>query len=139
MLEVIEKEEAIKGVPAVKEKVNYLQEVLTDCQTEATQSSDPDARIGHKSQDHAFFGYKSHLAVTKERIITAASVTTGEKSDGKYLKELVNKSRAAGMDVDTVIGDTAYSGTDNLTFAQQEGNFQFITKLHPVITNGKRN
>ncbi|MYL47035.1 IS1182 family transposase [Virgibacillus halodenitrificans] len=139
MLKVIEKEEAIKGVPAVKEKVNYLQEVLTDCQTEATQSSDPDARIGHKSQDHAFFGYKSHLAVTKERIITAASVTTGEKSDGKYLKTLVNKSRAAGMDVDTVIGDTAYSGTDNLTFAQQEGNFQFITKLHPVITNGKRN
>lgn len=137
LLETIEKEDTIKDIPAVKEKMNFLQEVLTDCKEEVTQSNDPDARIGYKSQDHAFFGYKTHLAVTKERLITAATVTTGEKSDGKYLKELVDKSRTAGMEIDTVIGDTAYSGTDNLQFAHGEGNFQLISKLHPVITNGK--
>lgn len=42
------------------------------------------------------------------------------------------------MDVDTVLGDTAYSGKDNLQFAQDEGQFQLISRLHPVITNGQR-
>jgi len=138
LLETIQEETALKDVPAVKEKVNLLEEVLTDCKEEEIQSNDPDARTGHKSQDHAFFGYKTHIALTKERIITAATVTTGEKSDGKFLKELVQQSIEAGMDVDTVIGDTAYSGTDNLQFAQDEGQFQLISRLHPVITNGQR-
>lgn len=138
LLQTIEEQTAIKDMPAVKEKMNLLEEVLIDCAEEEMQSNDPDARTGHKSQDHAFFGYKTHIALTKERIITAATVTTGEKSDGKYLKELVEQSKEAGMDIDTVLGDTAYSGTDNLQFAQNEGHFQLISRLHPVITNGQR-
>ncbi len=39
-----------------------------------------DARIGHKSVDTSFFGYKTHIAMTEERIITAATITTGEKT-----------------------------------------------------------
>ena len=50
-------------------------------------SNDPDARVGHKSVDSAFFGFKTHIAMIDERIITAAVVTTGEKSDGHYLQE----------------------------------------------------
>ena len=46
-------------------------------------SKDQDARIGHKTADTAFFGYKTHIAMTPERIITAAVVTSGEKADGK--------------------------------------------------------
>ena len=49
------------------------------------------------------------IAMTEERIITAAIVTTGEKNDGKQLQALIEKSQATGMDVKTVIGDTAYS------------------------------
>ena len=63
-----------------------------------------------------FFGYKTHLAITEERIIAAASVTGGDVGDGPYLKELVEKSRANGIDVKEVIGDTAYSGKANLLF-----------------------
>ena len=44
-----------------------------------TLSKDRDARTGHKSADSSFFGYKTHLAMTEERIITAAVVTSGEK------------------------------------------------------------
>ena len=40
--------------------------------------------------DSSFFGYKTHIAVTQKRIITATTITTGEKSDGKELEALYN-------------------------------------------------
>ena len=64
------------------------------------------------------FGYKTHLAMTEERIITAAIVTTGEKNDGKQLQTLIEKSKAAGMEVKTVIGDMAYSEKDNIIYTK---------------------
>ena len=49
--------------------------------------------------------------MSKERIITAATITSGEKHDGKELKILVDKSKNAGIEVETIIGDVAlYSG-----------------------------
>lgn len=137
LIETVEQQSDLKDMPAVKEKMNHLKEVINDCEEQTALSSDPDARTGHKTADSSFFGYKTHLAISKERIITAATITTGEKSDGKYLKDLVHKSKDAGMEVDTVIGDTAYSGTDNLILAKKK-DFQLVSKLHPVITDGKR-
>lgn len=58
--------------------------------------------------DTSFFGYKTHIAMSEERIITAATVTTGEKNDGKQLERLIEKSKESGMEVETVIGDAAY-------------------------------
>lgn len=45
--------------------------------------------------------------MTEERIITAATITTGEKSDGKELEILYSKSKDTGMEIDTIIGDSA--------------------------------
>ena len=70
--------------PAVKEKLNVLKEVVKDYTEQLSYSDDPDARVGHKTVDSSFFGYKTHIAMSDEWIITAAIVTTGEKSDGKY-------------------------------------------------------
>jgi hypothetical protein len=42
--------------------------------------------VGHKTADSSFFGYKTHIAMNEERIITAAVITTGEKGDGKQLQ-----------------------------------------------------
>ena len=137
LIDVIEKEEEIREIPAVQEKMNYLKEVVVDCKEGAEVSNDPDARIGHKSEDTSFFGYKTHLAMTKERLIVAAKVTSGEKSDGKYLEELVEKSEQAGLEVEAVIGDTAYSGKDNLILAKEK-EFQLVSKLHPILTNERK-
>jgi hypothetical protein len=52
-------------------------------------SNDPDARVGHKTASSSFFGYKTHIAMNEERILTAAVITTGEKSDGKQLQSLM--------------------------------------------------
>lgn len=60
---------------------------LTVLKDEAYQSilsvSEQEAKRGYKSSTESFVGYKSHLAITEVRIITAVEVTTGEVSDGK--------------------------------------------------------
>ncbi len=47
--------------------------------------------------DSSFFGFKTHIAMSDKRLITAAIVTTCEKSDGKYLQELIVKSQETGL------------------------------------------
>lgn len=80
--------------------------------------------------------------MTDERIIAAAVVTSGEKGDGLYLQELVEKSRNTGLEVKSVIGDTAYSGKRNLELAESkeapEQSFELIAKLNPIISNTDR-
>ena len=137
VVEVVETQSKVAQIPAVKEKLNVLKEVIEDYDTQLSYSSDPDARVGHKSADSAFFGFKTHIAMSDERIITAAVLTTGEKGDGQYLQQLVEKSKETGMDIETVLGDTAYSSKENLTYVK-EGKIQLVSKLHPLITNGHK-
>lgn len=137
LIEVIEKEPKVAQVPAVKERLNLLKEVVEDYQIQLSYSSDEEARKGHKTADSSFFGYKTHIALSNERIITAAVITTGEKSDGKYLQELIEKSKQAGMVVDTVIGDTAYSEKANIEYTKKE-KMALVSKLNPVISDGNR-
>ena len=75
--------------------------------------------------------------MTPERIITAATVTTGEKSDGKELPSLLTKTEKNGVEVDTIIGDAAYSGKENLEIAN-ERDIVVVAKLNPVITQGHK-
>ncbi|MDO5968189.1 IS1182 family transposase [Flavivirga aquimarina] len=133
----IEKELSISSIPAVKEKLNLLKETIEDTQDNCTMSKDKDAKTGHKSVDSSFFGYKTHIAMSEERIITAAVVTSGEKGDGPKLPELLEISQQNGIDVDTVIGDAAYSGKDNLKLTNEQ-EIKIVAKLNPSITQGFR-
>lgn len=137
LIHVIEKEETVSNLPKVKERLNRLKETVSDDIAHLQISKDDEARVGYKSKDHAFFGYKTHIAMTEERIITAAVITTGEKSDGKYLVDLIQNSKAAGLDVDMVIGDTAYSEKDNIGYAKRN-DITLVSKLNPNITQGTR-
>ena len=137
LVDVIKKEETICAYPKVAEKLNLLQETIADDLEHLKTSLDEDAKTGHKTADTSFFGYKTHIAMTEERIITAATITSGEKPDGKELSGLVKKSRAAGMDVKTVIGDKAYSGKDNIEAAQND-EYELIARLNGVVTQGNR-
>jgi transposase len=133
----IEKEESLSSIPAVKEKLNLLKETIEDTQENYTLSKDTDAKTGHKSADSSFFGYKTHLAMTEERIITAAVVTSGEKGDGPELPKLLEISQENGIDVDTIIGDAAYAGKENLKLTSEQ-NVQIVAKLNSSITQGFR-
>jgi hypothetical protein len=133
----IENEPSISSIPAVKEKLNLLKETVEDTQENLTLSKDTDAKIGHKSAESSFFGYKTHLAMTEERIITAAVVTSGEKGDGPELPKLLEISQENGIDVETIIGDAAYSGKENLKITSEQ-NIKVVSRLNPSITQGFR-
>lgn len=124
-------------LPTIKEESSMLSEILDNQIDCYDQSIDPDARIGHKTVNSSFYGYKTHLAMTDERIITAATITSGEAFDGQELPVLVQKSKVAGATVNEVIADTAYSTLENLKDAQNN-DYKLISKLNPSIIKGTR-
>jgi transposase len=133
----IEADQTLRAIPAVKEKLNLLKETIADTEEHYTISKDKDAKTGHKSADSSFFGYKTHLAMTEERIITAAVVTSGEKGDGPELPKLLEISQNNGIKVETIIGDSAYSGKENLKLTDDQ-DIKVVSKLIPAITQGFR-
>jgi len=137
LIEVIENEDIISEYPKVKEKLNFLKETLVDDIEHLKISEDKDAKLGHKTADSSFFGYKTHLAMSEERIITAATITTGEKADGKQLETLIKKSITAGMNVENVIGDAAYSEKGNIEYANSN-EIKLVAKLSPSVSQGFR-
>ncbi|MGK0465871.1 MAG: transposase [Clostridium sp.] len=137
LIDSINKKPEIVANPAVKIKLNYLTEAFNDDLENLKLSKDEDAKVGHKTEDSSFFGYKSHLAMSEERLITAAVITTGEKSDGKELITLIEKSREAGVGVNEVIGAAAYSGKKNIEYTK-ENKIALISRLNPIISQGTR-
>lgn len=135
LIKLLKEDERFTTLPAIKEEINMLEETMMDTEVELEYSKDKDAKIGHKTADTSFFGYKTHIAMTPERIITAATITSGEKHDGKEMQELVKKSQENGIEVEAVIGDGAYSEKDNIEFCEKN-NIKLASKLSKFVTHG---
>ena len=120
---------------AVSEKLNLLKEKLEDVKDHYDVSKDGDARRGHKTQDSSFFGYKTHIAINQERIITAARATSGEKDDGSQMQTLIDKSIENGVEVETVIGDGAYCSKENLE-ESKEKKITVVSKVNALVREG---
>ena len=91
LLKLVKNDGRFTALPGIKEQIDYLEETMEDTEIELEYSKDQDAKVGHKTADTSFFGYKTHIAMTPERIITAATITSGEKHDGKQLIDLIKK------------------------------------------------
>jgi hypothetical protein len=135
LMDFVSSDSKLSCNPALKEDINYLAEAIDDVRSHKAISHDHEARIGHKSAETSFLGYKTHIAMSPERIITAATITTGEKSDGKQLPTLLKKTEDNGLEIDTIIGDAAYSGKDNLIMAKEK-DIAVVAKLNEMITKG---
>jgi transposase len=130
---VVESEGNLVIKESIAKKLNYLREGIEDTDAALDKVSDTDARYGYKTKDDPFLGYKTHVGMTENRLIVAATITSGEKSDGKELKSLIEKSTENKLDLKEVIGDTAYSGKENLEYAKAK-NIKIIAKLNPIIS-----
>lgn len=137
LLKKVEEHPELIAIPAIEQSFNSLKETQADIKEYQDYSEDADAKVGHKTKDTSFFGYKTHIAMTEERIITDAIITSGEKGDGPFLQDLIDNTRERKVNVDAVIGDRAYSGKDNIK-AAEEKNFVLVSGLHPVMSNGSR-
>ena len=135
LLKLVKEDGRFTALPGIKEQIDYLEETMNDTEIELEYSKDQDAKVGHKTADTSFFGYKTHIAITPERIITAATITTGERHDGKELKNLIEKSQNNGIEIEAIIGDGAYSEKENLDYCSESG-IKNISKLSKAVTHG---
>ncbi|MBA9085668.1 hypothetical protein FHR92_002135 [Fontibacillus solani] len=62
-------------------------------------------------------------------------VTPGSSDDGKQLSSLLSQTQANGISVTEIIGDTAYSGKDNLAEMKKE-TIQPVVPLNPIVHHG---
>ena len=107
---------------ALIELYERIKELLdTDRIREIRSKNDEDARFGHKTANSTFFGFKSHLAMTEERIITGVEVTHGGEPDCAQLPSLLETSLSNGVQVKEMIGDMAYVSEDNLDTCEEKG------------------
>lgn len=137
LVSVLEKHEELITLLAVSQKLNYLKEAMEDDLEHLGSSVKEEDRLGHKSADSSFYGYKEHLAMTDERVITACVVTSSEKSDSPVLEELFHKSKDNGVSIEAIVGDKAHSGKDNIQFTKKEC-VHLVAKLHPAASRGFR-
>ncbi|MHA0858202.1 IS1182 family transposase [Paenibacillus sp. CMAA1364] len=124
---------------AISDKLHIAKEIVEDerllSHKGIRSAIDPDARFGWKSSTTSFFGYKEHLAMTEEELITAIEVTPGTSDDGKQLPSLLAQTKANGIVVEEIIADTAYSGKENLALMKTE-TIQPVVPLNPIVHSG---
>lgn len=105
----------------IRDLYNRIKDLIeSDRIREIRSKDDEDARFGHKTPTHTFFGYKTHIAMSEDRIITGIEVTDGSQPDGPQLAGLIQKTKTNGVTVENVIGDMAYVSDDNLEICKQE-------------------
>lgn len=138
LIRIVEEDGRFSQLPNTKEKMEYLKEIISDTETELEYSKEQDAKVGHKTADSSFFGFKTHIAIDeKTRLVTGATVTSGEKHDGKELIHLINNTERTGLEVEAVIGDGAYAEDDNLTYCKGKG-IKNVSKLSKTVLYGNR-
>lgn len=71
LLQIVKDDGRFTAPPGIKEQIDYLEETMNDTEIELEYSKNQDAKVGHKTADTSFFGYKTHIAMTPERIIIA--------------------------------------------------------------------
>lgn len=112
---------------------------------------DPDASWGSKGRkrvrtiegglaqvNKAFYGYKSHMSMnTQSEIVTAVKITSGNQTDGKQFRSLVEKDQQTGVEADIYAGDKGYDDGDNHELLNSKGKHSALclndyrTKKYP--------
>jgi len=135
LVEIIEKVGEGRLDKEIEQRLFQLKDLLgSDNILEIQSVVDEDAKQGYKSETNSFFGYKNHIAISEERLITALDVTSGEAPDGKHLETLILQTEENGLKVKEVLADSAYSGKDNLDLMNAK-EIKAVTKLNPIISN----
>jgi transposase len=102
-----------KAGEETKRAIAEAREVLSDekflVQKGIRSLADKDARVGRKSRDSSFYGYKMEYMMTvEERIITSVETFSGEYVDGTRFNGLMDRTQESGFMPREVFGDKAY-------------------------------
>ncbi|MGQ0521201.1 MAG: IS1182 family transposase, partial [Actinomycetota bacterium] len=99
--------------------------------------SDPEMRHGRKSASRRFDGHKAHVVSDEgSEMILGVEVGPGNGSDGAAAAPLVKAVRDAGLDVDTLVGDMAYSDPE-VRIAVEAAGATLVAKVPPLTNAGR--
>ncbi len=124
--------DAVKDVKdaRVRERAELLRSMLAD-NDRPVSFEDPDARWGHKREDFAFLGYKTHEALDPEsRMITSVDVLPGNANEAVHTDELVRQEKAVVGGGATVIGDGLYNNVTTVEQVEKAGGQACFSGLH---------
>jgi len=84
--------------------------------------TDPEARSGRKSRNQPFKGFKVNvLGDLVTGLIASVRVVAGNCGDGGVGRELLARARGMGLQLERVLADTAYGGTEDRLAAKRLG------------------
>lgn len=100
--------------------------------------SDPEMRHGRKSASRRFDGHKLDVMSDEgSELVLGVDVRPGNAADGEGAAPLLGEAQGVdGIEVETLVGDMAYSDGD-VREAVERGGAEMVAKVPPV-TNGGR-
>jgi hypothetical protein len=100
--------------------------------------SDPEMRHGRKSASRRFDGHKMDIATDEDsEMILGVDVRAGNASDGEGASSLIGRiQNTPGVEVDTVLGDMAYSDGDVREAIENLGA-EMVAKVPPLSNGGR--
>jgi hypothetical protein len=140
--------------PAVREPADLLAQVI-DQDVEADEGgdprirqgvapdrvvshSDPEMRHGRKSASRRFDGHKMDVVTDEDsELVLGVDVRAGNAADGEGAAPLLEEvQQVPGVEVETLVGDMAYSDGD-VREAVEEAGAEMVAKV-PLTTNSGR-
>lgn len=100
--------------------------------------SDPEMRHGRKSASRRFDGHKLDIVTDEEsELILGVDLRAGNAADGEGAAPLLEEiQRIDGIEVDTLVGDMAYSDGDVRQAVENLGA-EMVAKVPPVSNGGR--
>jgi hypothetical protein len=130
----------IKEVEKLKEKSKKVKEIikamsLSIAGEPLANYTDTEARVGHKSKNFTWCGYKGEILVTEKGFITSFRVLPGNKNEGKDISPLIKDEKRRGLKIKEMIGDCLYPSAKNYEYLKKEkikGYFPERTKKSKI-------
>jgi transposase len=145
--------EGAKDEPAVVEAADLLAQVIdADVEVDGDHlairdgvapdrvisHSDPEMRHGRKSASRRFDGFKMDLITDEDsELVLGVDIRAGNAGDGDGTVPLLEQvQKLSGVEVETLLGDMAYSDGD-VREAVEERGVDLVAKVPPVTNSGR--
>jgi len=102
-----------KYLKSAKEKAEEIEDLLFNSQEPLTSLTDPDARIGHKSKEKSFNGYKIHTVTNESEITTTVETIPGNTNEGGDLPRLLKEEEKRDLHGRLALADGLYASANN--------------------------
>ena len=109
---LLEETASVDGADSAEAR-GLLEQILRPTEGRISSVVDPEARMGHKSPQQRFIGYKLHVAEDTSELVTTVQVLPGNQHEGAHLLELLDEEWAKGVAQPKLVADALYDSADN--------------------------